>query len=64
MLVNRTSYESTDDKSFAADISLVSGGVSKNATVDKLTEYLRNKGLDIVKCELLTTQVEQYRTLF
>ena len=63
MLVNGTSYESTDDKSFPADISLVAGGVSKNATVDKLTEYLRNKGLDIVKCELLTTQVEQCRKL-
>ena len=54
LLVNGTSNQSSDDKSFAADISLVAGGVSKNATVDKLTEYLKNKGLDIVQCELLT----------
>ena len=63
MLVNGTSYENNDDKSFAADISLVAGGVSKNATVDKLTDYLKNKGLDIVSCELLTNNVEQCRTL-
>ena len=37
--------------------------MSKNATVDKLTDYLKNKGLDIVSCELLTNNVEQCRTL-
>ena len=42
---------------------MVAGVVSKNATVEKLTEYLKNKGLEIVKCELLTTRVEECRTL-
>ena len=63
LLVNGVSNDSSADKSFAADICLVAGGVSKNATADKLTEYLQNKGLDILKCELLTTKVELARTL-
>ena len=54
LLVNGSSNTNYEDKSFAADICLVAGGVSKNATTDKLTEYLRNKGLEIVNCELLT----------
>ena len=45
LIVNGSSNLNSDDKSFAADISLVAGGVSKNATVGKLTEYLKNKGL-------------------
>ena len=49
--MNGASNENTEDMSFAADICLVAGGVSKNATVDKLTDYLKNKGLDIIKCE-------------
>ena len=55
LIVNGNSNLNNDDKSFAADISLVAGGVSKNATVNKLSDYLKNNGLDIVKCELLTT---------
>ena len=63
LLVNGVSNDSTEDKSFAADVCLVAGGVSKNATSDKLTDYLKNKGLNILKCELLTTKVELARTL-
>ena len=63
LLVNGVSNDSNEDKSFAADISLVAGGVSKNANTDKLTDYLKKKGLDIVSCELLTTRVDQARTL-
>ena len=65
MIVNGNSNLNNDDKSFAADISLVAGGVSKNATVDKLSDYLKNKGLDIVKCELLTnpTAIDKVRSL-
>ena len=63
LLVNGVSNDSTADKSFAADICLVAGGVSKNANTDKLRDYLKNKGLNIVACELLTTRVDQARTL-
>ena len=65
LIVNGSSNTNNDDKSFAADICLVAGGVSKNATVEKLTEYLQNKGLNIVKCDLLTnpTAIDNVRSL-
>ena len=65
LIANGSCNSNNDDKSFAADICLVAGGVSKNATNDKLTEYLKNKGLNIVNCELLTNPnaIEKVRSL-
>ena len=65
LIANGSCNTNNDDKSFAADICLVAGGVSKNATKDKLTDYLRNKGLNIVNCELLTNPnaIDKVRSL-
>ena len=52
--MNGTSNNSSKDKSFAADIELVASGVSKNATTEKLADYLKDKGLNVIKCELMT----------
>ena len=54
LIANGSCDTNKDDKSFAADVCLVAGGVSKNATCEKLTDYLKNKGLAILNCELLT----------
>ena len=65
LIANGSSNANSDDKSFAAVVCLVAGGVSKNATTDKLIEYLKNKGLNIVKCDLLTNPsvIDRVRSL-
>ena len=44
----------TADTSFAPDISIVAFNVSKDITAEKIKQYVLDKGVDVVDCELIT----------
>lgn len=46
------------DAAFAPDVDLVLFGVSKDASEEQLKSYVEGKGLDVIKCELITTWTE------
>ena len=45
---------SSEDSSLSADVDLVASGVAKDADEDKLKEFLKSKGIDVLKVECLT----------
>ena len=45
---------SPEDSSLSADVDLVATGVAKDADEEKLKEFLKNRGIDVLKVECLT----------
>ena len=45
---------SSEDSSLSADVDLVASGVAKDADENKLKDFLKTKGIDVLKVECLT----------
>ena len=62
-ILQGTSKQNDDCDSFAADVSLVAHGLAKDASDEKLKNYLVGKGLEVVECKLMTKFIAESRAL-